>query len=380
VAEEAQSGGEKTEAATPKKLKDSAEKGDVLKSQDLGGAMVIFVGTAALFTFGGTLFQALADMLSSALVFDSRDLEMYDIGGRSSSLVSSLLPEFMSLFAVLLAAAIATPAMLGSLGFRWSAMKPKPSKMDPIKGMGKIFGTNGLMELGKSIMKVLLIGTVGGVIMFTHLGDLAQLGAQDLTIAVGSYASLFMKLLVGITISLMLIAMIDVPIQIFQRGKRLKMTKQEVKDEYKQTEGSPDTRAIQRQRRSEMLNDSTRKAVADATVILVNPTHFAVALRYDRDQDYAPVVLGKGCDSIALAMRDMAGEVGTPVMEYPELTRSIYFTSDVGEVVDDRLYAPIAAILSFLIQLDAKLVSPLNRPRLNLPDDMQFAADGSRLA
>jgi flagellar biosynthesis protein FlhB len=380
VAEEAQSGGEKTEAATPKKLKDSAEKGDVLKSQDLGGAMVIFVGTAALFTFGGTLFQALADMLSSALVFDSRDLEMYDIGGRSSSLVSSLLPEFMSLFAVLLAAAIATPAMLGSLGFRWSAMKPKPSKMDPIKGMGKIFGTNGLIELGKSIMKVLLIGTVGGVIMFTHLGDLAQLGAQDLTIAVGSYASLFMKLLVGITISLMLIAMIDVPIQIFQRGKRLKMTKQEVKDEYKQTEGSPDTRAIQRQRRSEMLNDSTRKAVADATVILVNPTHFAVALRYDRDQDYAPVVLGKGCDSIALAMRDMAGEVGTPVMEYPELTRSIYFTSDVGEVVDDRLYVPIAAILSFLIQLDAKLVSPLNRPRLNLPDDMQFAADGSRLA
>lgn len=380
MAEEAQSGGEKTEAATPKKLKDSAEKGDVLKSQDLGGAMVIFVGTAALFTFGGTLFQALADMLSSALVFDGRDLEMFDIGGRSSSLVFSLLPEFMSLFAVLLAAAIATPAMLGSLGFRWSAMKPKPSKMDPIKGMGKIFGTNGLMELGKSIMKVLLIGTVGGVIMFTHLGDLAQLGAQDLTIAVGSYASLFMKLLVGITISLMLIAMIDVPIQIFQRGKRLKMTKQEVKDEYKQTEGSPDTRAIQRQRRSEMLNDSTRKAVADATVILVNPTHFAVALRYDRDQDYAPVVLGKGCDSIALAMRDMAGEVGTPVMEYPELTRSIYFTSDVGEVVDDRLYAPIAAILSFLIQLDAKLVSPLNRPRLNLPDDMQFAADGSRLA
>ncbi len=380
MAEEAQSGGEKTEAATPKKLKDSAEKGDVLKSQDLGGAMVIFVGTAALFTFGGTLFQALADMLSSALVFDGRDLEMFDIGGRSSSLVFSLLPEFMSLFAVLLAAAIATPAMLGSLGFRWSAMKPKPSKMDPIKGMGKIFGTNGLMELGKSIMKVLLIGTVGGVIMFTHLGDLAQLGAQDLMIAVGSYASLFMKLLVGITISLMLIAMIDVPIQIFQRGKRLKMTKQEVKDEYKQTEGSPDTRAIQRQRRSEMLNDSTRKAVADATVILVNPTHFAVALRYDRDQDYAPVVLGKGCDSIALAMRDMAGEVGTPVMEYPELTRSIYFTSDVGEVVDDRLYAPIAAILSFLIQLDAKLVSPLNRPRLNLPDDMQFAADGSRLA
>lgn len=380
MAEETSDGGEKTEAPTPKKLKDSSEKGDVLKSQDLGGAMVIFVGTAAMFTFGGTLFQALADMLTSALVFDSQDVEMFDIGGRSSSLVSGLLPEFMSLFAILLAAAIATPAMLGSLGWRWSAMKPKPSKMDPIKGMGKIFGTNGVMELGKSIMKVLLIGTVGGVIMFMHLGDLAQLGAQDLNIAVTSYASLFLKLLVGITISLMLIAMIDVPIQLFQRGKRLKMSKQEVKDEHKQTEGSPDTRALQRQRRSEMLSDSTRKAVADATVILVNPTHFAVALRYDRDQDHAPVVLGKGCDAIALAMREMAAEIGTPVMEYPELTRSVYFTSEAGEVIDDRLFAPIAALLSFLIQLDAKMVSPLSRPRLNPPEDMQFSADGSRLA
>src|SRR5690606_40864292 len=105
------------------------------------------------------------------------------------------------------------------------------------------------------------------------------------------------------------------------------------------------------QRRSEMLSDSTRKAVADATVLLVNPTHFAVALRYDREQDYAPVVLGKGCDAIALAMREMAAEVGTPVMEYPELTRSVYYTSQVGEVIDDRLYAVVAAVLSFLIQL-----------------------------
>lgn len=380
MAQEPPGGGEKTEAPTPKKLTDSAKEGDVLKSQDLGGAVVIFVGTVTMLVFGGTLYQALADMLASALVFDHRDVEIFDMEERSFSLVSGLLPAFMTLFAVLLAAAIATPAMLGSLGFRWSAMKPKPSKMDPIKGLGKIFGTNGLMELGKSIMKVLLIGIVGGVIMYQHLGDLAQLASQDLTLAVASYASLFMKLLVGISISLALIAMIDVPIQLFQRGKRLKMTKQEIKDEYKQTEGSPDTRALQRQRRSDMLSDSTRKAVTDATVILVNPTHFAVALRYDREQDYAPVVLGKGCDSIALAMREMAAEVGTPVMEYKDLTRSIYYTSEVGETIDDRLYAVVAAILSFLIQLDEKMVSSLQKPRISLPEDMQYTADGSRLA
>lgn len=380
MAQESPGGGEKTEAPTPKKLKDSAEKGDVLQSRDLGGAMVTFVGTVAIVIFGGVLYQALADMLANALVFDHRDVEQFEVGNRSFSLVSGLVPSFMGLFVALLVAAIATPALLGSFGFRWSAIKPKPSKLDPIKGMGKIFGTNGLMELGKSIMKVLLLGVVGGTILFTHLGDLAQMGAQDLNMAVASYASLFLKLLMGITVSLVLIAMIDVPIQLFQRTKRLKMSKQEIKDEYKQSEGSPDTRAIQRQRRSEMLSDSTRKAVADATVLLVNPTHFAVALRYDREQDYAPVVLGKGCDAIALAMREMAAEVGTPVMEYPELTRSVYFTSQVGEVIDDRLYAVVAAVLSFLIQLDQKMVSPIHKPRITLPEDMRYGADGSRLA
>lgn len=380
MAEEAQNGGEKTEAPTPKKLKDSAKKGDVLQSRDLGGAMVIFVGTVAILTFGGLLYQALADMMASALMFNQRDVEFFDIGERSFSLVFGLAPEFMSLFSVLLVAAIATPALLGSFGFRWSAMKPKPSKLDPIKGLGRIFGTNGLMELGKSIMKVLLIGTVGGVILYLHLGHLAQMGAQDLDSAVASYSSLFLKLLVGICISLALIAMIDVPIQIFQRNKRLKMTKQEVKDEYKESEGSPDVRALQRQRRSELMSDSTRKAVADATVILVNPTHFAVALRYDREQDYAPIVLGKGCDDIALAMRDMAVDIGTPVLQYPELTRSIYFTSEIGEIIDDRLYSAVAMVLSFLIQLDEKLVGPLGKPKIELPDDMQYASDGSRLA
>lgn len=380
MAEQPPGGGEKTEAPTPKKLQDSSKKGDVLQSRDLGGAMIVLVGTVVFIMFGGLLYQALADMVASALSFQRQDIEAFDIGNRSTILVTGIIPEFMILFAVLMVAAVATPAMLGSFGFRWSAMKPKPSKLDPIKGLGRIFGPNGLMELGKSLMKVVLIGTVGGTILYVHLEEIAQFGAQDLGTAVASFASLFLKLLIGITVSMVLIAMIDVPIQLFQRGKRLKMTKQEIKDEYKESEGSPDTRAIQRQRRSEMLNDSTRKAVSEATVVLVNPTHFAVALRYDREKDMAPVVLGKGCDAIALAMREMAGEVGTPVMEYPELTRSIYYTSEVGEVIDDRLYSAVAALLSFLIQLDAKIVSPINKPKISLPDDIKYSVDGARLA
>ena len=380
MAEEAPNGGEKTELPTPKKLKDSAKKGDVLQSRDLGGAMVVFTGMVALTLFGGLLYQALANMMTTALVFNAADVHGFEVGERTIKLTFEFVAELGALFALLLVAAVATPALLGSLGFRWSAMKPKPSKLDPIKGMKKIFGMNGLMELGKSILKVLLVGVVGGVILYLHFDQIAQLGMQDLDRAVDSYAGLFLKLLFGVTIGLVLIAMFDVPIQMFQRTKRLKMTRQEVKDEYKETEGSPDVRAVQRQRRSEMLNDSTRKAVKDATVLLVNPTHFSVALRYDREQDFAPVVLGKGTDAIALAMREMAQEVGTPVMEYPELTRSIFFTSEVGDVIDDRLYGAVAAILSFLIQLDAKMVSRLHRPKIALPDDMLYDASGGRLA
>lgn len=380
MAEQSPGGGEKTEAPTPKKLLDSSKKGDVLQSRDLGGAMIIFVGTTAFLMFGGLLYQALADMVTNALVFYPEDIEAFDVGGRSVTLVSSIIPEFMTLFALLMVAAVATPAMLGSLGFRWSAMKPKPSKLDPIKGLQRIFGSNGVMELGKSMMKVILIGAVGGSIIYLHFDEIAQLAAQDLNEAIASFSALFVKLLVGICVSMVLIAMIDVPIQLFQRGKRLKMTKQEIKDEYKEAEGSPDVRALQRQRRSEMLSDSTRKAVSEATVILVNPTHFAVALRYDRDQDMAPVVLGKGCDEIALAMREMANEIGKPIMEYPELTRSIYYTSNIGEVIDDRLYAAVAMILSFLIQLDAKMVSPIHKPNISLPDDVKYGADGARMA
>lgn len=380
MAEESPGGGEKTEAPTPKKLKDSAEKGDVLQSRDLGGAMMVFVGTLALLMFGGVLYGALADMVASALVIHPEDIEAFDVGGRSATLISSIIPEFMTLFALLIVAAIATPAMLGSLGFRWSAMKPKPSKLDPIKGLKRIFGSNGVMELGKSLMKVILIGSIGGSIIYLHFDQLAQLAGQDIDNAIDSFSTLFLKLLVGICVGMVLIAMIDVPIQLFQRGKRLKMTKQEIKDEHKESEGSPDVRAIQRQRRSEMLNDSTRKAVAEASVVLVNPTHFAVALRYDRDRDMAPVVLGKGCDAIALAMREMAGEVGTPVMEYPDLTRSIYYTSEVGDVIDDRLYAAVAMVLSFLIQLDARLVSPIHKPKISVPGDVRYGVDGTRLA
>ena len=380
MAEQSPGGGEKTEAPTPKKMQDSAKKGDVLQSRDLGGALVIFAGTGAFLMFGGLLFSALAEMVTDALIIQPQDIEAFDVGGRSAALVSSIMPEFMSLFLLLMIAAIAAPAMLGSLGFRWSAMKPKPSKLDPIKGLQRIFGTNGVMELGKSMMKVILIGTVGGSILYVHLDQIAQLAAQDLNQAIESFSSLFMKLLVGICVSMVLIAMIDVPIQLFQRGKRLKMTKQEIKDEHKESEGSPDTRAIQRQRRAEMLNDSTRKAIAEATVIMVNPTHFAVALRYDRERDAAPVVLAKGCDAIALAMREMANDLSKPVLEYPELTRSLYFTSNVGDVIDDRLYAAVAMILSFLIQLDAKLISPVNKPNISLPEDVRFDTDGSRMA
>lgn len=371
-------GGEKTEAPTPKKRKDAAKKGDVLQSKELGTALVIVVGALALWVFGNTLVNASGDVVRAGLRFDNRDIATFDMAGRTLSLLTPLLLPFGVLFGLLMLAAIATPALLGSAGFRWSAIKPKPSKMNPASGLKRMFGTQGLIELGKSIAKVTLLGVVGAVLITSFLPQLAELGHGDVEGNMLAYGRLFNVTLISMSAALAIIAMIDVPAQLFQHTKKLKMTKQEVKDEHKETEGSPELKQAVRQRQHEVFSGSVRKGVEEATVLLVNPTHFAVALRYDQENDAAPVVLARGRDSIAFAMRRLAKENDVPVMHYPDLTRAIYFTSKPGEIVDERLYLAVATLLAFIFRLDAKMAAKSDRPRITLPDDMRYDSEGNK--
>jgi flagellar biosynthetic protein FlhB len=157
------------------------------------------------------------------------------------------------------------------------------------------------------------------------------------------------------------------------------MTKQEVRDEHKESEGSPELKGHIRRKQFEVLNGSTRKAVAEASVILTNPTHFAVALRYRPGQDAAPVVVARGCDAIAAAIRAFADEKGVPVLQYPELARAVYFTSRAGQIVDEGLYMAVATVLAFLFRVENRMASEMDRPFITVPENLRFDADGKTM-
>lgn len=369
-------GGEKTEAPTEKRLRDSVEKGDVLQSKELGTAMIVLGGTFAFVLFGDVMVASVSSMLRAGLVFDLEEITDFNVGQRTLTLLAPLALPFGGLFVFLMLAAVATPASLGSLGFRWSAVAPKPSKLNPMSGIKRMFGMHGLIELVKSIAKVGLMGTVGVSMILYLLPQMAELGHGDVRAAIGAFGNLFSMTMMMMAGCLAIIALIDVPAQWFQRTQKLKMTKQEVKDEHKESEGSPELKQAVRRRQYEMLNTSARQAVEEATVILVNPTHFAIALRYDRLRDAAPVVLARGRGAIAQAMRELAMEKSVPILRYPDLTRAIYFTSKPGGMIDERLYMSVATLLAFVFRINAKMDVGFGQPDLDVPADLRFDMDG----
>jgi flagellar biosynthetic protein FlhB len=276
-------------------------------------------------------------------------------------------------------AAVAAPALLGSLGFRPGAFAPKPEKLNPAAGLKRIFGMQGLIELVKSIAKVLLLGSIGVWIIWDRLTEISGLGKAGVEAAIADVGNIFIFTCLVMAGGLFLIAGIDVPAQIMQRAKRLGMTKQEVKDEHKESEGSPELKGHIRRRQFEVLSGSTRKAVQDASVILTNPTHFAVALRYKPGVDAAPVVVARGNDAIAGAIRELGDASGVPVLQYPELARAIYFTSRAGQIVNEGLYMAVATVLAFVFRVENKMASEMDRPFITVPEELRFDADGRKI-
>lgn len=367
---------QKTEEPTAKRRHDAAQKGDVLQSRELSIAIVIFAGTAWLALVGPMLLQGLQDMMTEALSFDAAQVRDFRPFSAAFHLLMMIASPMIALFALTLAAAFAAPAMLGSLGFRAGAFNFKASKLNPLSGLKKIFGVNGLIELGKSIAKVLLIGAIGVGLIIHESRTLVGLAGSDLRSALGDSAQMFLLTTILMAGALALIALIDVPAQIMQRGTRLRMSKQEVKDEAKQTEGSPESKAAVRRRQYEVLRGSVRQAVMEGTVVLTNPTHYAVVLRYRPGVDVAPIVAARGMDLTAAVIRDLAGEHGVPMLSYPQLTRAIYYTSRTGQMIRDDLFMAVATVLAFVFNLDAALASGATQPQIDVPEGARFDENG----
>lgn len=371
---------QRTEAPTQKRRADAARKGDVLQSRELGTALVMLGGAAWLVFAGPWFIHECSRLLTIGLSFDNRDVTVFDPATLTTRLVGTTLIPLALLFGVTMIAAVGAPAMLGSLGFRSGAIAFKGDRLNPISGFGRIFGLNGLVELGKALAKAAVLGLLGYWLVSHDMRHIMGLGAQDMREAASTLGHMMVRAVLWLALGLALIAGIDVPVQIIRRNGRLRMTRQEIKEEMRQTEGAPELKQAIRQKQQSLLTGSARKAVTEANVILTNPTHFAVALRYDPKKDFAPMVVARGRGETALAIRSLAAENNVPTLEYPQLARAIYFTARAGQTIAEDLYVAVATILAFVFNIDRAMAEGISPPLVEVPSEKHFDENGVRHA
>jgi flagellar biosynthesis protein FlhB len=372
--------GDKTELPTPKKLRDAAQKGDVLQSRELSTALIVAVGVGWAIVAGAFIVSALKSMLATGLRINAGNLSAFSPHIAIIEAVRAVMVPLAILLVVTLLAAIATPMLTGSFGMRWGNAAPKWSRVDPLAGLKRMFGAAALGELGKSVAKVLLIGGVCIFALYAMRWAVVGLAANDPQTGSAAAGAMINRTLAIGGVMLGLIALIDVPWQAARRRKRLMMTKDEVMREHREADGSPELKRERRSRQYALATMSARGAMKEATVVLTNPTHFAVALRYDPERDAAPVVVARGVDEAAAAIRDLAKGHAVPCLEYPALTRAIYFTSKVGDRVREDLFLAVATVLAFVMNIEAALAAGRRQPEVDIPEDVRYGADGRREA
>ena len=372
-------GGDRTEAPTQKRKDDSRKKGDILKSRDLATALVVLAGVAWMLMFGPKLVAACREVMRASFTFGRGDVEDFRPMAPLVEAFWRLLPSMGTLFAIAVAATIVSQGALGSLTFNGGLLAPKGNRLNPASGLQRIFGLNGWMELGKSLLKVILLGAIGAYMLWKTAHFSFGLASTDLHRAIGALGSTLMGVLMVMALGLVAIALFDVPTQLMQLLKKLRMSKQEVRDEHKESEGNPEMKGHLRAKQREVLSGGMKKAMAEADVVLTNPTHFAVALRYDRGRDQVPVVVAKGRGATALAIREVAAELKVQVLEYPALARAVYYTSREGQEVRDDLYLAIATVLAFVFGVNAANGGTA-QPTIDVPKTARFDENGVQQA
>ena len=366
--------GEKRFDPTPKRKADAAKNGDVLRSKEVATAVAMLTGIFMMATVGPWLFESVKAVALASFQFEIDRNSRFDPGVMAWRAGSAVLPPILVIGIVVMIITVATQLLLGEGRFVPQNLKPKGQRINPLNGLKRMFGSQGLIELGKSILKLLLLSTIAAYWIATTLESLLGLGRGSLKAQLAFAWDAGGLLIVLLVAGLVIIAMIDYPIQAFQRNKRLKMSFEDLKNETKQAEGSPEVKSARRQRQRDLARGSVGKAMKDAQFVVVNPMHFAVAMTYDPDLAPAPVVLAKGRGETALAMREMAGEMGLPVLEYPQLARAVYFTTKVNQMVREELYVSIAALVAFVLSL--RRGERVQLPQVEVPHDLRFDADG----
>lgn len=367
--------GEKTHAPTSKRLEEAAKNGDVLRSRDLGVAVTMLLAAAFLRMGGPWMLDGLRQTMQIGFVWDRAALEDFNPARMAGTALWLTLPPVLLLG--LLMAAMAVITQLGpSPGgrFMMGNVAPKFGRLDPMAGFKRMFGVTGWIEVGKGLMKLGLLGGIAWFWASSRIEPMLELGAVGLAGQLNFAWDALISLLFQLAGGLVIIALFDFPIQWIRRMRRLRMSLEEIKEENKQQEGSPEAKSAQKQRQRQIAMGAIATAMAKAQFVITNPTHFAVALAYDPAVAAAPYVVAKGRGEKALAIRELAGERELPCLEFPGLARSLYYTTREKQMIREELYMAVAAILSFIYALKRGETRPA--PSIDVPSGLRFDGDG----
>ena len=349
---EEQTGQERSEQPTAKRLTEARKKGQVARSRELNTLLVMLASALALWLLSGPAMSGMTSLFSEALSPSGDVLKQAElVPTHLMHVLLSALTLITPFLAITVVAALAGPALMGGLLFSADAIAFKADKLDPIKGLGRVFSPKGLVELVKALLKFFLVLGVA-VLIYKYLErDVMALITLDVMEGIVRSGNMITIALVLLSATLVLIAAIDVPYQLWSHNKQMRMTKQEIKDEGKETDGRPEVKARVRQLQREVSQRRMLQDVPDADVVITNPTHYSVALKYDKDGSGAPRVVAKGQDLIALKIRSIAIEHDVAIYEEPPLARALHGTTEIGDEIPGPLFLAVARVLAYVYHL-----------------------------
>ena len=370
---------EKTEEPTQRKLTQARERGELPRSPDFGGAIVVLAICVLMFLLGGQMLEGLSSLLSSGLTFTRAEFESpQDLPTLFGERLAEGLWAVRWVLLCTLVVALLAATMNGGINFSGKAAAPKLSKLNPLSGLTRMFGAQAWVGLLRNLVKFVAVAVVLGWVLWSRRDEMLAMSRVffEPMVAAGTELALITFTLVSIVVAV--IAMLDVPYQRWSYLRRMRMTLQEVRDEMKDIEGRPEIKQQIRKRQRELSRGRMLDKVRDADVVIVNPSEFAVALEYDESRSSVPMVLAKGRGEVAAAIKERAKNAGVPLVSAPPLARAIYFTTEIDQPIPEGLYRAVAAILAYVFRLSA-LDSSLETPELpkpQLPDDFLFDENG----
>lgn len=362
-----ESGQERTEQPTPKRQADAQKKGQIARSRDFNTMAIVALAASGLLIMGGSLRDAISQLMIRGLT--PTRAQIFDPSQPYDLLLETILDGLIIILPFLmlmLVASLLSPILIGGWSFSWEALQPKFSKLNPIKGIGRMFSVKSLVELVKTMAKFTLVTIVSVVVLWSQAEEFLQLGSQSLKTSLAHAGELFGWGFLFLTVALMIIAAIDVPFQIWDHMRQMRMTLQEVKDELKDSEGRPEVKSKVRQLQREMAERRMLEDVPKADVVITNPEHFAVALKYDQQQSGAPIVVAKGADLIAASIRKVAVHNDVTIVEAPPLARAVFYSTEIGDEIPSALYLAVAQILAYVFHLKTAHKNGTEEP--DLPD------------